>query len=138
MRHMTSADSTMTTHRGGCHCGAVAFEVDAPVVIDALDCNCSICRMTGFLHLVVPRSRFRLLCGEDALSDYRFGTGVARHRFCKICGVKGFYIPRSHPDGVDVNVRCLDRATIADVRVSLFDDNDREAATAALAHLSHE
>jgi hypothetical protein len=138
MRHMTSADSTMTTHRGSCHCGAVAFEVDAPAVIDALDCNCSICRMTGFLHLIVPRSRFRLLRGEDALSEYRFGTGVARHRFCKICGVKGFYIPRSHPDGVDVNVRCLDRATIADVRVSLFDDNDREAATAALAHLTHE
>jgi hypothetical protein len=134
----TDTSATMTTHRGGCHCGAVAFEVDAPATIEALDCNCSICRMTGFLHLIVPRSRFRLLRGEDALSDYRFGTGAARHRFCKVCGVKSFYIPRSHPDGIDVNVRCLDRATIADVRVSLFDDNDREAATAALAHLSHE
>ena len=134
----TDASAGFVVHRGGCHCGAVAFEVDAPAVIDALECNCSICRMTGFLHLIVPRSRFRLLRGEDALTDYRFGTGTARHRFCRHCGVKGFYIPRSHPDGIDVNVRCLDRATISAVRVSLFDDNDREAATAALAHLSHE
>ena len=134
----TGTASGCVTHHGSCHCGAVAFEVDAPATIDALECNCSICRMTGFVHLIVPRSRFRLLRGEDALTEYRFGTGVARHRFCKICGVKGFYIPRSHPDGVDVNVRCLDRATVSEVRVSLFDDGDREAATAALAHLSHE
>ena len=124
------------THRGGCHCGAVAFEVDAPAVIEALDCHCSICRMTGFRHLIVPRSRFRLLRGEDSLIDYRFGTGVALHRFCRKCGVKGFYVPRSHPDGVDVNVRCLDPAKIADTHVSLFDDNDRERSTQALAHLS--
>jgi hypothetical protein len=133
-----SAATDLVTHRGGCHCGAVAFEVDAPAIVEALDCNCSICGMTGFLHLIVPRSRFRLLRGEDALTDYRFGTGVAVHRFCRQCGIKGFYIPRSHPDGVDVNVRCLDRSTIADLRVSLFDDNEREAATAAIAHLSHD
>ena len=133
-----AATDDISTHRGGCHCGAVVIEVEAPAVIDALDCNCSICTRTGFLHLIVPRSRFRLLRGEDVLTDYRFGTGTALHRFCSRCGVKSFYIPRSHPDGVDVNVRCLDRATIADVRISLFDDNDREAATAALAHLSRE
>jgi hypothetical protein len=103
-----------------------------------LDCNCSICTLTGFLHLIVPRSRFRLLRGEDALTDYRFGTGVAVHRFCRYCGIKSFYIPRSHPDGIDVNVRCLDRSMISEVRVSLFDDNEREAATAALAHLSRD
>jgi hypothetical protein len=140
-RGMPSRDpdtTVLTIHRGACHCGAVAFEVDAPAVIDALDCNCSICRKTGFLHLIVPRSRFRLLRGEDALTDYRFGTGVAVHRFCRHCGIKGFYIPRSHPDGIDVNVRCLDTATIAQLRVSLFDDNDRDAATAALAHLSRD
>lgn len=126
----------LATHRGSCHCGAVAFEVDAPAIVDALDCNCSICTKTGFLHLIVPRSRFRLLRGEDMLADYRFGTGVAVHRFCSRCGVKGFYVPRSHPDGIDVNVRCLDRSTIAELRVGLFDDADREAATAAIAHLS--
>jgi hypothetical protein len=126
----------VVTHRGACHCGAVAFEVDAPAVIDALECNCSICTLTGFLHLIVPRSRFRLLRGEDALTDYRFGTGVALHRFCSRCGIKSFYIPRSNPDGVDVNVRCLEPSTIVELRVSQFDDRNRDAATAAIAHLS--
>lgn len=126
----------LTTHRGSCHCGAVAFEVDAPAAISALDCSCSICKKTGFLHLIVPRSRFRLLCGDEALTDYRFGTGIALHRFCSHCGSKGFYVPRSHPDGIDINVRCLDPATIERIAVTLFDDADRDAATAAIAHLS--
>jgi hypothetical protein len=126
------------THRGGCHCGQVRFEVDAPAQVAALDCNCSICRMTGFLHLIVPASRFRLLAGEDALLDYRFNTGTARHRFCRHCGIKSFYVPRSHPDGIDVNVRCLDAGTIAALTVTPFDDGDRDAETAALAYLSRE
>ncbi|HEX2595115.1 MAG TPA: GFA family protein [Luteimonas sp.] len=124
------------THRGGCHCGRVRFEVDAPADIAALDCTCSICRMTGFLHLIVPASRFRLLSGEDALAEYTFNTGAARHRFCRHCGIKSFYIPRSHPDGVDVNVRCLDAGSVASMQVTVFDDADRDAATAAIAHLS--
>ena len=123
-------------HRGGCHCRRVRFEIDAPAVLDALDCNCSICRMTGFLHLIVPAARFRLVHGADDLTEYRFNTGTARHLFCRHCGVKAFYVPRSHPDGYSVNVRCLDAGTVADVRVSAFDDNDRDAATAAIAHLS--
>ena len=126
----------LVTHRGGCHCGRVRFEVDAPAVLDALDCNCSICRMTGFLHLIVPAVRFRLLDGEDALTGYRFNTGAARHLFCGHCGVKAFYVPRSHPDGYSVNVRCLDTGTVERVMVTPFDDNDRDAATAAVAHLS--
>lgn len=125
-------------HRGGCHCGRVRFEVEAPTELEALDCNCSICRMTGFLHLIVPVARFRLLAGERDLVDYRFNTGAARHRFCRHCGIKAFYVPRSHPDGVDVNMRCLDPGTIAALRVTPFDDNDREAATAAIAHLSRD
>ncbi len=129
---------SLVTHRGGCHCGRVRFEVEAPAQIDALDCNCSICRMTGFLHLIVPASRFRLLAGEDALIDYRFNTGTARHRFCRHCGIKPFYVPRSHPDGIDVNVRCLDDGTIASLTVTQFDDANRDAATAALAHLTRE
>ena len=127
---------TPIVHRGGCHCGRVRFEVDAPADIDALDCNCSICRMTGFLHLIVPAARFRLLSGQDDLAEYTFHTGAARHRFCRHCGIKSFYVPRSHPDGIDVNVRCLDPATVRSLRVTPFDDNDREAATAAIAHLS--
>jgi hypothetical protein len=126
------------THRGGCHCGRVRFEVEAPADIAALDCNCSICRMSGFLHLIVPAARFRLLAGADALAEYSFNTGVAKHRFCRHCGIKSFYIPRSHPDGIDVNVRCLDAATVASVDVTTFDDADRDVATAAIAHLAQD
>jgi hypothetical protein len=125
-------------HRGGCHCGRVRFEVDAPARLEAIECNCSICRMTGFVHLIVPVSRFRLLQGADALIEYTFGTGAAKHRFCGVCGIKSFYVPRSHPDGIDVNVRCLDAATIESVSITPFDDARREEATAAIAHLSRD
>ena len=127
----------LSTHRGGCHCGAVAFEVDAPARLVVSECNCSICRMSGFLHLIVPRTRFRLLRGADALSDYRFNTGTAQHLFCSRCGVKSFYVPRSNPDGYSVNLNCLDPATLAEVTIEPFDDGDREAAEARIRHLSH-
>ena len=97
----------LVTYEGGCHCGAVRFRV----VVDrheALACNCSICRKKGFLHLIVPKERFTLLTGQDMLSTYTFNTGVAKHTFCRACGIHAFYVPRSHPDGFDVNVRCLD------------------------------
>jgi hypothetical protein len=123
-------------HHGGCHCRRVRFTVQAPAGLDALECNCSICRMSGFLHLIVPADRFTLLAGADALVDYRFNTGTAVHRFCGHCGIKSFYIPRSHPDGIDVNVRCLDPGTVTSCHVMPFDDADRDAATAAIAHLS--
>jgi hypothetical protein len=126
------------THSGGCHCGAVAFEVEAPAKLVASDCNCSICRMSGYLHLIVPRSRFHLLQGADELTEYKFNTGTARHLFCGRCGVKSFYVPRSNPDGYSVNVRCLDPATIEHVEVQLFDDNDREASDAKIRGLSKE
>ncbi len=126
----------LLSHRGGCHCGAVRFEVEAPARIAALDCNCSICKMTGFLHLIVPAARFRLLAGAQQLVEYTFNTGAAKHRFCRNCGIKSFYVPRSHPDGIDVNVRCLDPATIERIDITPFDDANREAATAALGHLS--
>lgn len=130
------SDAATVVHRGGCHCGRVRFEVDAPPRVQALDCNCSICRMTGFLHLIVPQRAFRLLSGADALAEYTFGTGTAKHRFCRHCGVKAFYVPRSHPDGIDVNVRCLDAGSVQALQVVPFDDDDREAATAAISHLS--
>ena len=128
--------SGLVTHRGSCHCGRVAFEVDAPARIDAIECNCSICRMTGFLHLIVPASRFRLLRGANDLTEYTFNTGVAKHTFCRVCGVKPFYVPRSNPDGFDINVHCLDRSTIASVAITPFDDARREENTAAIQHLS--
>ena len=135
---MSPGSINLVFHRGGCHCSRVRFEVQAPAQVEALDCNCSMCRMTGFQHLIVPASRFRLLQGEDALSEYRFNTGSARHLFCRYCGVKSFYVPRSHPDGFSVNVRCLDAGTIAGLRLIPFDDARRDEATAAIAHLSRE
>lgn len=134
---MTAA-APRVVHRGGCHCGAVIFEVDAPAAIEALECNCSICRSTGFLHLIVPKARFRLLAGEGALREYQFNTGVARHWFCGTCGVKSFYVPRSNPDGYSVNVRCLDPRTIGSLTVRAFDDSDREASEARIKPLTAE
>jgi hypothetical protein len=124
------------THHGGCHCGAVAFEVDAPADLEVQACNCSICSMTGYLHLIVPAARFRLATPGAALIDYRFGTGVAIHRFCRTCGIKAFYVPRSNPDGFSVNARCLRPGTVASLRVLDFDGRHWEDHAAALAHLS--
>ena len=105
---------------GSCHCGAVRF----CVVVDqhkADDCNCSICVKKGFLHLIVPQDKFTLLQGEEELTTYRFNTGVAQHKFCRICGMHPFYIPRSHPDCIDVNVRCLDGNVISKFEIVPFD-----------------
>jgi hypothetical protein len=114
------------THSGGCHCRRVRFEVQAPAKIEVLDCNCSICTKTGFLHLVVPADRFRLLTDAGALTSYQFNTGTARHLFCSVCGIKSFYVPRSHPDGYSVNARCLDAGTVTGMHTSLCDGNDWE------------
>lgn len=111
----------MTTHLGGCHCGRVRFEVSAPPDIELTRCNCSICRMTGYLHLIVPKSDFRLVSGQDDLETYTFNSGVAQHYFCRQCGIKSFYVPRSHPDGISVNARCLDPRSVASQQVSEFD-----------------
>ena len=128
--------SALVTHRGGCHCGAVAFEVDAPARVTVSDCNCSVCSMSGFLHLIVPAARFRLLRGAEELSEYRFNTGTARHLFCRRCGVKSFYVPRSNPDGYSINLRCLDPATLEEVTIEAFDDNERAASEAKLRERS--
>lgn len=116
------------THKGGCHCGAVSFEVRAPADIDVIDCNCSVCLKTGFKHLIVPKEDFTLLTSKDALTDYQFGTKTAHHLFCKTCGIKSFYLPRSHPDGVSVNVNCLDPSTISGMTVTPFDGENWEDA----------
>lgn len=126
---------SMRAYTGGCHCGRVRFEVEAPAELEAVDCNCSICAKAGYLHLIVPAARFRLLRGEDDLSEYRFNTGVARHRFCRHCGIKSFYIPRSHPDGVDVNLRCLDLEPGHPVRITPFDGRRWEDSVAELPPL---
>jgi hypothetical protein len=112
--------------QGGCHCGAIRFQV----IVDrwkVQDCNCSICRKKGFLHLIVPSENFTLLQGQNFLSVYTFNTGAARHTFCRICGIHSFYHPRSHPEGIDVNIRCLDRDLSSEFEVELFDGVNWEA-----------
>jgi len=106
---------------GGCHCGNVRFAIEIPEEIKVHRCNCSICRKSGYLHLIVAANRFKLLKGEDSLVEYRFHTGVARHLFCGICGIKSFYVPRSHPDSYSVNLNCLDLPDGIDVTVENFD-----------------
>ena len=121
----------MHSLEGGCHCGAVRFRV-AVDRYEALECNCSMCRMKANLHLIVPRDRFTLLRGAEALTTYRFNTGVAQHTFCKVCGIHPFYVPRSHPDCVDVNVRCLDGDAPARFSIARFDGKNWEASVDAI------
>ena len=119
------------TWQGGCHCGAVRFEVTADIG-EVTDCNCSVCTKKGFLHLIVAPEKFRLLKGEEALVTYRFNTGTAKHSFCGHCGIHAFYTPRSHPDKVDVNARCLEGIDLAALKIVLFDGQNWEAARSTL------
>jgi len=116
----------MVVHTGGCHCGRVRFEVTAPAQLRVSECNCSICSKSGYLHLIVPKSRFRLLSGDGSLTNYQFNTRTAQHLFCSVCGVKSFYVPRSHPHGYSVNARCLDDVMIEDLTIVPFDGRDWE------------
>ena len=110
---------------GGCHCGAVRFRVRINI-FEAIDCNCSICTKKGFLHLIVPAKDFELIQGLDFLTVYQFNTKQARHTFCRHCGVHSFYYPRSHPDGVDVNLRCLDGNVLEKFVIKSFDGQNWE------------
>lgn len=124
-------------YSGGCHCGAVRFEVEAGDHVTVQDCNCSICSKSGYLHLIVPRSKFKLLQGEHNLTTYTFDTGEAKHLFCKTCGIKSFYIPRSNPDGYDINLRCLDKQP-SQVNIEPFDGKNWEQHAHKLKHLSED
>ena len=117
----------MTTYEGGCHCGRVRFRVTASLE-RVSECNCSICTKKGILHLIVPRERFELLSGDGELSTYRFNTGVAQHHFCRHCGIHSFYVPRSDPEKIDVNVRCLEGVNLDEIRASRFDGQHWEDA----------
>lgn len=124
------------THAGGCHCGAVRFQFQAPARVRVQRCNCSMCAMTGFEHLIVPGRDFHLLSGQDRLSTYTFNTGVAQHHFCSVCGIKSFYVPRSNPDGFSISLRCVDAGTIDQVDYEDFDGRNWEVAGHTLARLS--
>ena len=118
---------------GGCHCRRVRFEVMVGRKLTVHRCNCSICALTDFLHLIVPRDRFRLLGSDESLTEYRFNTGVARHWFCSVCGVKSFYLPRSHPDSYSVNLRCIDLPPDIVVTIEAFDGKNWEQNVGQLA-----
>ena len=120
---MSEQDALIEYH-GGCHCKAIRFTVNAPTKLVCFDCNCSICAMKKNCHFIVPKESFSIQDGgESRLTEYRFGTEVARHMFCSICGVQSFYFPRSNPDGVAVTIHCLDKASRekADILVEWFD-----------------
>ncbi|WIA16298.1 hypothetical protein OEZ85_012999 [Tetradesmus obliquus] len=122
------ASVNQVVHRGGCHCGAVRFEFEAPADLIAWDCNFDICAMKRNTHTIVPGSAFKLLAGEDNLSCYQFGTNTARHLFCKTCGICSYYVPRSNPDGAAVTVHCIDPGTVASVTVKQYDGQNWEAS----------
>ena len=122
----------MPTHTGGCHCGRVRFEVLAPAKIEVLECDCSICSKYGYLHLIVPDDQFKLLQGKESLTLYTFNTRAAKHFFCSVCGVKSFYKPRSHPEGISVNARCIDAGSIESMSITPFDGRDWEKGRAEL------
>jgi hypothetical protein len=131
------ADKGLSWKKGGCHCGAVRFEVLAADEIEVQACNCSICHLTGYLHLIVPRSRFRLLEGHDRLTTYAFNTETAKHTFCSVCGIKSFYVPRSHPEGFSVNFRCLNAEDFHSVLTTEFDGRNWEQHFSELESLGN-
>lgn len=125
----------MKDYQGGCHCGEFRFQVSLPDSIEVEDCNCSVCSKAGYLHVIVPSQQFKVLQGQDRMQLYTFNSGVAKHYFCKTCGIKPYYIPRSNPDGVDVNLRCLD-AQPPKVKIVAFDGDNWEQNAHKLAHKS--
>jgi centromere protein V len=128
----------LAKHSGGCHCERIRFEVETPAEIEAVECNCSICAKSGFVHLIVPKDKFTLIQGSQYLSAYRFNTRVAEHLFCRVCGIKSFYVPRSNPDGYSVNLRCLDPGTIGNLVIKTFDGRHWEKSAGELAHFSKD
>ena len=120
------------TIRGGCHCGAVRFAAEVEARPTVLDCTCTICAKTGFRHLIVPHAQFRLEQGGEALTSYRFGTGAAEHLFCRHCGVKSYYQPRSHPEAWSINFNVLDSTEGIEPVFETFDGRNWEAARARL------
>ena len=119
-------------HRAGCHCGAVRFEFDAPAKVDVTFCNCSMCSLTAYEHVFVRRGNLRFLSGKDQLTEYRFNTEQAVHMFCKTCGIKPLYRPRSHPESWSVNLRCVEGGTLEMARRIEFDGRDWEGNIAGL------
>lgn len=124
-------DASPEVLEGGCHCGAVRYRATVRSR-EAVECNCSICTKKGFVHLLVAEEDFELLRGADALTTYTFGTHTAKHHFCRHCGIHSYYRPRSHPERIDVNVRCLEGVEPSDFRLSTFDGQNWEGSVEEL------
>ena len=122
---------------GGCHCGAVRYRVTVRGR-NGVECNCSMCAKKGYLHLIVAEEDFQLVRGADAITTYTFGTHTAKHHFCSRCGVQSYYRPRSHPDKIDVNIRCLDGVEPSDFTYYTFDGRNWEDSVAALRGDQHD
>ena len=122
----------MTKHRGGCHCGAISFEFEAPAQMSLTLCNCSICDKTGFQHVFVPHKALTFHSGKDHLTTYTFGSHMAKHTFCPTCGVKPLYQPKSHPDKYSVNLRCIEEGTLTISETIEFDGQNWEKNIDAL------
>ncbi|WP_460238438.1 GFA family protein [Aurantivibrio plasticivorans] len=124
-------------YQGSCHCQAIQFSIEAPETLNAISCNCTICTKGGFLHYIIPLNDFHLVKGHDDITTYSFNTGIAKHTFCKHCGIKPFYTPRSNPDGIDINVNCLDTRP-DELVISPFDGQHWEEHGHTLSHLSKD
>ncbi|KAI3910081.1 hypothetical protein MKW92_015047 [Papaver armeniacum] len=131
--------TTPVTHKGGCHCRSVRWEVKAPSSITVWKCNCTDCSMRGNTHFIVPSTQFKLIGdSEKFITTYTFGTHTAKHTFCKICGITSFYTPRSNPDGIAVTINCVDPGTVTHVEVKPFDGRnwDRSYRQTSIASCS--
>ncbi|HET6146527.1 MAG TPA: GFA family protein [Polyangia bacterium] len=118
--------SELQTYSGGCKCGKVRYEVKADLSTPVISCNCSMCGRAGTLLTFVPAAQFKLLSGEDSLTDYQFNHHVLHHLFCKVCGIKSF-IRGVGKDGptVAINARCLEGVEVADLKINHFDGRSR-------------
>jgi hypothetical protein len=97
----------MKEYIGQCHCGGISFRFYSEDSVEIWKCNCSICEPLDYEHLFIKHDDFTIINGEELISEYSFGTKKAKHLFCKKCGIKSFYQPRSHPDSYSVNLKCI-------------------------------
>jgi hypothetical protein len=120
----------MAKYIGGCHCGRIRFEVEGELQTVSV-CNCSMCTKTGYLHWTVAPEQVRLLTEPDTWVTYRFLTRTSQNRFCPVCGISPFRVPRSDPDKLTINARCLDGVDPRAIPVTFFDGQKWEASMRA-------
>jgi len=116
-------------YQGGCHCQDTRYTISLDSTIESSSitaCNCSMCEKTGYLHLIIPKNQFQLNTEWGQLTNYQFNKKIAQHYFCKTCGIKSFYQPRSHPDCWSINVRCLDGFANINLKIDNFDGKNWE------------